>query len=109
MSEFIKMQHAHVNQHTSSGVKGDWKIEANETNEALGILPGRLDHNEVFNILDIARKYELEAFNIGINFGKKEQDKQHLLVRKAYEARIHEAIKENERLAVALENLTNIH
>lgn len=103
----IKLQDAHVNQHSRDGVKGDWKIEENETNKAIGILPSRLNHNEVFAILDMARECELEAFKIGIDFGKSEQRKVSEVTLKKYEERIRLAIKENERLASALEIITN--
>ena len=75
MDSLIKLQSAHVNQHTTKGVKSNWKIEENKTNDSIGELPARLNHNEVFQILDMARECELEAFQIGIEFGKKEQKK----------------------------------
>lgn len=103
----IKLQSAHVNQHTKDGIAGDWKIEENQTNKAIGILPSRLNHNEVFSILDIARECELEAFQIGIKFGKEEQKKISEVTLNNYKERMQLAIKENERLASALETITN--
>jgi len=107
MENLIKLQSAHVNQHITKGDKGDWKIEENQTNKHIGTLPGRLNHNEVFAILDMARECELEAFQIGIDFGKKEQRILSKVQTDNYENRIRAAIKENERLSDALDNLTS--
>lgn len=105
--EYIKLAHAHVNQHTSNGNKTNWKIEANKTNELLGELSNKLDHNEVFEILDFARKYELEAFNIGVDFGKEEYKKAFEKSISDYASKMDLATKENERLSEALELITN--
>jgi hypothetical protein len=108
MNELIKLQHAHINQHTNAGVKGTWKIEANHTNEQLGELPARLNENEVFDIIGTARRYELEAFNIGIEFGKNEYRRIFDAELKQYKENMQRAIQENERLADALERITTL-
>lgn len=108
MKEHIKLAHAHVNQHTTKGVKTDWKVEANKTNEYLGVFPKKLDHNEVFDILNFARKFELDAFNIGVHFGKEEYKKTFENTISEFKQKLEEAAKENERLADALDRLTRM-
>ena len=99
------MANAHVNQHTSGAEKTDWMIRANKTEKLLGVLPKKLNETEVFNILDIIRKYEEEAFNIGIDFGK-EKYKNVFNPQIAQLKEINRlASIENERLADALDNI----
>lgn len=104
--ELIKLASAHATQLSSKGKKTGWSVEANITNEKLVELPQKLKEQEVFLILNFARKYELEALNIGIDFQKKKnnaymQEKINLLTR------TNEAlIEENERLATVLDKMT---
>ena len=105
--EHIKLAHAHVNQITSKGVKGEWKIQANITEEDLGVLPANLTHTQVFDILNTARKYELEAFNKGIDFGKEQYKNAYDITMNDLQNRLHGATQENERLAEAIEIITN--
>lgn len=72
--ELIKLQSAHCTQHTTEGVKGDWKVEENETNKNLATFPPNISDEVMFQILNFARKYELEAFNAGITFQKGKQN-----------------------------------
>ena len=108
MKEEIKLANAHVNQHTSNGVRSDWKIEENKTDLPLGELPGRLNEQEVFGILNFARKFELEAFNIGITFGKQKYKETFESTINDYNNKLKLAAKENERLADALDRLTRL-
>lgn len=108
MKEHIKLANAHVNQHTSNGDKSEWKIEENMTDLPLGELPKRLNHNEVFGILNFARKFELEAFNIGIAFGKEKQKEIDDSIIQDYDNRLKQSVQENERLADALDRLTRM-
>ena len=71
MKDLIKLQNAHATQHDSDAGKTSWKIEENITNELLYELPSNIKDEDVFTILDFARKYELEALRAGINFQKK--------------------------------------
>jgi hypothetical protein len=106
MKSYIKFQHAHVNQYVTDGEKTDWKIEENKTNELLGILPKKLNEGEVFAILNIIRKAELDAFNTGIDFGKDEVRKYNKLADKKTAEQLQVAREENVRLADALEIAT---
>ena len=103
MSEFLNLSDAHVTQHTTSKRKTPWSIEANESNEKLHELPAHLTEPEVFNILHFGRKFELEAFNVGIQLGKKKTVEVYDDIIKDYKNKLGLAIAENERLATALE------
>lgn len=69
--EYIPLANAHVNQNSKDGNKSDWYIRENKTEKELGILPKKLNETEIFSILSLMRKYEEQAFNVGINFGKR--------------------------------------
>jgi len=105
--DYIKLQNANVTQVSKSNEKTDWLIRANKTGENLGTLPSKLTEKEVFSILDVARKFELEAFNVGINFGKQKQQESFSQIRKQLEERLRLAKNENERLADALDKATS--
>lgn len=97
MKEFIDLQSAHVTQITSEKEgKGDWLVRQNMTSKDLYTLPSNLSDKDVFTILEFARKFELIAFNAGIEFGKDGNRK-----------RLKLAINENEKLASVLDKLTN--
>ena len=106
LPELIKVQNSHVTQHTSGHKKTDWKIEANISNEQLGTLPSRLLEAEVFSIMRFIKKFELEAFNIGIQFGKEKQMQMYDPLLKEYKRKLNLAKNENERLAEVLDRLT---
>lgn len=99
----IELQTAHVNQYTISGVRGDWFVEKNITNERLHTFSPLITDEEMSSIMDFARKYELEAFNIGIKFQKQKQNK--LLIEQIDQLKktITELANENDRLAIILE------
>ena len=105
--EYIKLAHANVNQNTTNGEKTEWKIRANITDEPLGELPKNLNPEQVFGILNMARKYELEAFNKGIDFGKSQYKDVYDESVKELHLKLKYSADENERLAEALETITN--
>ena len=97
---------AHVTQQTNNAVKTDYSLQANETNEVLFELPKCLTDSQVFSIMDFMKKYELKAFNIGINFQKTKNNK--LLSQTINEQKNHITglTNENARLAELLDNIT---
>ena len=105
--EYIKLAHANVTQNTIGAKRTDWVIKANKTHEELGTLPSSLTDKEVFAILHLMRKYELEAFNVGIDFGKKEYKEVFSKENKRLEQVNKELSKHNDYLALALENINN--
>lgn len=104
--KILTLHGAHVTQLTGSTGKSDWVIRENITGNDLGVLPGRLTEEEVFEFLRVARKYELIAYNEGIALGKAKTvsvyDQKIAVLQSKVEARGHE----NNRLADALEGLT---
>lgn len=104
MEEYIKLQNANITQHSSGGDKTSWKIYANSTGELLGELPRHLTESEVFSIINLARQYEHQAFNIGIKLGKEKTAKVYEDKISDYVEVIKQIREENERLSEALHN-----
>jgi hypothetical protein len=104
-ADIIHLQNAHVTQYSGINGKSNWKIRKNITNEDLAELPGHLTEKDVFQILDVARKFELIAFNEGIVLGKKISKNLYEPVIDKYKEFQIIAKEENERLADKLEQL----
>jgi len=105
MTELIDLQNSHVTQHTTNGIKSDWSIEKNITDEQIFILPSKLNDMEVAKIMRFIKNYELEAFNTGIKFQK---DKQNGFMKDTIttlQKNNSDLARENIRLATILENL----
>lgn len=102
-TELIDLQSANATQLSANGVKSDWKINKNVSGAILQTFPSTVSDELLFSILDFARKYELIAFNEGINFQKGKENE----VLAATVAELQQAnaflIAENSRLADALE------
>jgi hypothetical protein len=103
--EYIKLANAHVTQVTNKGKKSEWSIEENITNNQLHVLPGNLGDKLIFNILNFARKFELIAFNEGIEFGKEKQRESSAKIERELTQKLQIATGENIRLAEALDNI----
>lgn len=103
LKDMIKLQNAHVTQHTNGHIKSEWKIEENISDKLIATFDKTISDKLMFEILDFAREHELEAFNTGISYGKKMTvnvyDKKIANMMKA----INEMRIENERLSEALE------
>jgi len=99
----LDLASCHITQHTNNNEKTDWSVQLNETNEEIFKLSKKLNENEVFGIIDFAKKYELEAFNKGIKFQK---DKQNKVLKDTIDKQlqlINTLKSENERLATILD------
>ena len=101
--DMIDLANAHMTQHTNGAVKSPWSIEANITDAPLGKFPAEYSEGQMFQILDFAKKYELEAFNTGVQYGKQ-------IANGVLEPKIEQLLKrietmkdENERISAALE------
>lgn len=68
--DHIKLANCHVTQTKHKGIKGDWQVKDQQGNE-IARLTKDLDDHKVMEVIHFARKFELEAFNAGIEFGKK--------------------------------------
>ena len=107
MTDLIDLQAAHVNQGTKDNVKSMWVVRKNITSERLGDLPKRFTEAEVFHVLNFARKYELIAFNAGIQHAKSLANgilKEEILTLRS---EIKALSENNEYLAKVLEKSTN--
>lgn len=105
MEEFVKLENAHVTQHTNGHERSEWSLEANMTDEKLWKFPSTFTEEQMFNILDFARAFEKEAWNEGIKFGREKARQIWEPKLKMAEARIEYMKSENIRLSNALENL----
>lgn len=100
MTDLIPLQTAYIRQ--SRDVKENvWVVFDTEGNE-IGELPNTLNPKEAMSYLHFARPFELEALNIGIQFGKEE-------AKRFYERQLANAKMfvdavnaENERLSMKL-------
>ena len=104
--EYIPLQYAHMTQNTNEGKKTPWMVRRNVTSEDLGQLPANLTEAQVFEVMAFARKYELEAFNVGIQFGKKKQREISNQIVAELQAKLEAVHHENSRIADALDRLT---
>ena len=103
MTEYIELQSAHMSQHSSNGVKTPWSILTNGDEQKLGEFPNTVSDELMFKIMNFAKKYELKAFNAGIDFQKDKQN-EFLNSRIDQLKDVNTALAmENERLASILE------
>ena len=102
--ELISMSTAHATQLTADSVgKGPWRICKNKTNEVLATLDKNLTEKQVFEFMDVAKKYELEAFNIGIQFQKELSDTYWKSIESGLKRVIAELTAANDKLADRLD------
>ena len=102
----LELATSHVTQHTTNNGKTDWSVQLNETDKEIFTLPKQLNETEVFAIMDFVKKYELEAFNKGIEFQK---DKQNSVLKITIDSQLNLIKKledENERLSDVLDQMT---
>ncbi|RLD00697.1 MAG: hypothetical protein DRI46_06805 [Chloroflexi bacterium] len=102
--EYIDIQHCNVHQTTLEGVKSDWVVRKNITGEPLYSFPGHYDEQTIFLFLDFAKKFELIAFNAGINFQKRKQNLALKEDNRVLKLNLAGAIKRTEQLSNMVEN-----
>lgn len=95
----IPLSSAHVTQYTKDGEKTDWGVLENKTENPLFELPGHLSEGDVFTVLEFARKYELNAFNVGMKHMNKEMTSRHNVEKEKLLRVIKELKAANNRLA----------
>ena len=72
----LKLQTANAFQETQKGIKQNWILRENITNETLyEFNTPTISDKDMFAFLDFMRSAELDAFNIGIQFEKEEAKK----------------------------------
>ncbi len=82
----------------------EWVVKSNE-GEELGRFPRSWSEEDCILVMTLARKYELEAFNTGIAFGKETRDKYYTNIIASGEAKLNQLRELNENLAIKLEQL----
>ena len=103
LNALIELAASSITQHTNGHIRSEWKVYTTGNDRPIMTFPSTYKENEIFNIMDFAKKYELKAFNAGIKFQK---DKQNEVLKEIIENQktLIEALKnDNERLAEALE------
>lgn len=104
--DLVPLANANAHQLTVKGVKQDWLIRENISDQELATLNARISDEDMFAILHFARKYELAALNAGIAFQK---DKQNKALNEQIARLLGERaamIEHNEQLAVTVDRLT---
>lgn len=101
MSNLIPLQTAFIRQ--SRDVKDNaWVVYDTDDNEIYE-LPNHLNPKDAMRHIHLGRKFELEAFNIGINFGKGELRKVFDVEMAEMEQKCKALEQMNERLSTQLE------
>ena len=105
--EYIDLQSSNYTQTTTHGVRGDWRVRKNITGEDLQTFPPLVSDELMYSILTFAKKFELIAFNAGINFQKDKQNG--VLAAKIQDiTNLNTALAdENTRLATAIDYITS--
>ncbi len=101
----IPLQAAHVNMYPQLNDKTIWEVQENKTNILLHEFRINITENDMFSILDFARKYELAAFDIGMKHMNREMTEKLNQERKKYQDLINELEIANTKLADKLETL----
>ncbi|RLA69009.1 MAG: hypothetical protein DRG30_10615 [Epsilonproteobacteria bacterium] len=101
----IPLQQSCVQQLTHQDERGkqNWEVY-NETGEVMWELPKHFTESEIFNIQDYVKKYELNAFDIGMKEMKRRMLIDIQKIQKFNELRINQMQVENTKLATALGN-----
>jgi hypothetical protein len=106
LTPLIDLATAHVTQTKRQGQpKSKWYVRKNITGEDLATLRPTFNEEEVFEILDFARKFELIAFNAGIQFQKKLSNAYYKNLLDGHKRVIHELTAANTKLADKLKDL----
>jgi hypothetical protein len=105
--EYIDLQSCNFTQTTVHGERGDWRVRKNITGEDLQTFPPFVSDELMYAILTFARKFELIAFNAGINFQKGKENGV-LAARIQDMTNLNTALAdENTRLATAIDYITS--
>lgn len=105
--EYIDLQSSNFTQTTTHGVRGDWRIRKNITGDVLQTFPPAISDELMNTILTFAKKFEIIAFNAGINFQKGKENGV-LAARIQDITNLNAALaEENTRLATAIDYITS--
>jgi len=101
MTDLIKLQKCYIRQ--SLDVKENAWVVFSEENEELHELDAALTPKAAMSYVHFGRKFELEAFNVGITFGKSEERKIALKVIAELKAKLEFIEQQNMLLSTKLE------
>lgn len=108
MKKLIELQTAYATQTTTEeGGKGEWVVYNNKK-DIIFRFPKGWTEKEVMFVIHFGRKFELEAFNKGVNFQKSKSPKQMKALQEmvaGYESDRKQIIDRNIVLSVELEKL----
>ncbi|MHA1197755.1 MAG: hypothetical protein ACTSQF_00160 [Candidatus Heimdallarchaeaceae archaeon] len=105
----IELATAYANQQSPNGDRQDWKI-FNTDNEELHSFPKEYTEKQIMAAVHFARKFELIAFNKGIEFQKEKAPKELVALQKivkTFQNDRKKMIERNLELANELDNLNN--
>jgi hypothetical protein len=77
---YIDLANAYATQHTGQNGKTEWVL-FNQDKKEIFSFPKDWTEKQVFFVLNFARKFELDAFNAGINFQKEKSPKEVKMLR----------------------------
>ena len=81
-----------------------WIVRDKDANK-IGEFPAKWKEKDCMTAIKLGRKYELEAFNIGISFGKEAREKSLLPIIEQLNIQVKVLEQMNERLSSKLEQL----
>ena len=79
-----------------------WAVMDQDKNK-IGEFPKKWDAKECMIAIRLGRKYEVEAFNIGIDFGKSEYKRVYSPIMDGLKKQVEELMAMNEKLSTQLE------
>ncbi len=104
MKTYIDLQDCHATQISGNDGDSKWAIK-NTNGDTLYELPSEWNEKQVMEAIHFARKFELIAFNAGINFMKEKKNEEIINIRKGFEGFKQLMMDENLRLAFMLEEI----
>ena len=88
--------------HQTKG-KLDWQV-FNDAGDQIYTLDAKYKENQIFEIQDYAKHFELEAFNRGIQFMKEKKQKEIEEIKEKYDRVIKDMREENDKVVDKLNN-----
>ncbi len=99
---YIDLQDCHATQTTIDGSETTWAVKKSN-GEVIDYLPSEWSEKDVMKAIHFARKFELIAFNAGIDFMKQKKNDEITNIKQQFDGFRKMMKEENERLAFLLE------
>jgi hypothetical protein len=97
MSNILPLQLCYATQ-TGFSKSTDWAVCEGNTKKELYTLPGKWNEKDVMTAIHLGRKFELDAFNTGVKYGKTQEKE---MTKEAFE-RMQKTIDELENMNLRL-------